>query len=75
MAEKEYDKFIVIKRADLCKLSVDQRSVLYDILEKVDNQNKYVVCNQDEPYAEEVWQTILDGETKKEFFEVGTKKP
>lgn len=29
-------------------------------------QNKYIVCNQDEPYSEEVWKIILDGETKKE---------
>ena len=27
---------------------------------------KYVVCNQDEPYADEVLKIILNGETKKE---------
>ena len=27
--------------------------------------NRYIVCNQDEPYAEEVWQTILKGEDAK----------
>lgn len=27
--------------------------------------NKYIVCNQDEPHAEEVWQTILKGEDAK----------
>ena len=28
--------------------------------------NKYVVCNQDEPYAELVWQVILMGERAKD---------
>lgn len=27
--------------------------------------NKYIICNQDEPYAEKVWQTILEGEKNK----------
>jgi hypothetical protein len=27
--------------------------------------NAYVVCNQDEPYAEKVWQVILEGERSK----------
>lgn len=29
--------------------------------------NQYIVCNQDEPYAEFVWQTILQGEQDKMF--------
>ncbi|MBW2636960.1 MAG: hypothetical protein JRC86_05475 [Deltaproteobacteria bacterium] len=32
--------------------------------EKQLNQ-KYVVCNQDESYAEDVWQIILNGENEK----------
>jgi len=32
---------------------------------KIDN--KYIVCNQDEPYAELVWQIILQGERDKEL--------
>ena len=27
--------------------------------------NKYIICNQDEPYAEEVWKVILAGEDAK----------
>ena len=27
--------------------------------------NKYIVCNQDEPYADKIWKTILDGEHAK----------
>lgn len=29
------------------------------------NSNKYIICNQDEPYAELVWQIILGGEALK----------
>jgi hypothetical protein len=29
------------------------------------NKNKYIICNQDEPYAELVWQIILLGEKAK----------
>ena len=29
-------------------------------------ENSYVACNQDEPYAEDVWKIILDGEKQKE---------
>lgn len=28
--------------------------------------NTYIICNQDEPYAEDVWQTILQGEKNKQ---------
>ena len=34
----------------------------HETLKSIDNRNKYIVCNQDEPYAELVWQTILQGE-------------
>ena len=27
--------------------------------------NEYIVCNQDEPYSEKVWQIILEGEDAK----------
>ena len=29
------------------------------------NSNKYIVCNQDEPYAELIWKIILGGEALK----------
>jgi len=35
------------------------------VLGELDKGNRYIVCNQDEPYAEEVWQLILEGERKK----------
>jgi len=41
-----------------------------DELRKQDNQpplsrNQYIICNQDEPYADEVWDVILNGERQK----------
>ena len=79
MAEKEERKYIVIKMADLDKISKQMRQNNWDvhlenILEAIrilrDNDgrptdNKYIICNQDEPYAEKVWQTILEGEDAK----------
>lgn len=29
------------------------------------NDNKYIICNQDEPYADELWELILQGEAAK----------
>jgi len=38
--------------------------VLRDIRKETEGK-KYIVCNQDEPYAELIWKIILDGETAK----------
>ena len=38
-----------------------------EIVNELDNGNKYIVCNQDEPYAELIWQMILQGERIKEY--------
>jgi len=35
------------------------------IMAAIGTDNNYVVCNQDEPYAEDIWQLILAGERKK----------
>ena len=40
-----------------------------EVLRGVDTDSKYIVCNQDEPYAEDVWQTILKGEDAKKATE------
>ena len=42
-----------------------------EVLRGVDNDSKYIVCNQDELYAEDVWQTILKGEDTKKAMEEG----
>jgi hypothetical protein len=80
MAEKEEHKYLVIKQSDLddyfgyglqpmprwkLKLFEDFKAMLKELNAGRIKPNKYIVCNQDEPYAEEVWQLILDGERKK----------
>ena len=82
MAEKEENKYLVIKIDDVKKLAervgcVDPLSemTIYGLVQSIirmreeegrPTDNKYIVCNQDEPYAEKVWQTILEGEERKE---------
>ena len=75
MASKEEDKYIVIKREDISlHLTGFQAMLLEDLLNDLkedrerngkNTDNKYIVCNQDEPYAEPVWQIILIGEEAK----------
>ena len=62
MAEKKEDKFIVINKKHLVRLSCHSIDLLNEILSEIENLNKYIVCNQDEPYAEQVWQIIILGE-------------
>ncbi len=74
MAVKE-DKFIVFPKKDLVGISATQVAVLNEIDQLVQMNRikrgasqfpKFITCNQDEPYADKVWQIILDGETEKE---------
>lgn len=68
-------KFCVFKVADIQKyLTDDEKIILEHISERIEAGrvkdgktpgNKYVLCNQDEPYAEKVWQVIEEGETQK----------
>lgn len=80
MKAKKENKYMVIKLEDLEEyfsqftfglFTTDEESkhigtLTWDeVIKAVKNDNKYIVCNQDEPYAEEVWQTILKGEDAK----------
>ena len=65
MAEKE-EKFIVINKKHLQRLSTHSRDLLHEILSEIENPNKYIVCNQDEPYAQFIWEAILMGEETKQ---------
>ena len=67
MAEKKEDKFIVINKKHLQRLSTHSRDLLHEILSEIENQNKYIVCNQDEPYADMVWKIIIMGEDVKTY--------
>lgn len=74
MADKE-DKYFVLKQEDISKyLTPDERMQfkrLTDFIKlgRIEDgkkaSNKFIVCNQDEPYAEAVWQRILEGENDK----------
>jgi len=61
---KKEEKFIVINRKHITKNDV--RLISNICLERNVPENKYYVCNQDEPYAEKVLQTIKEGEEQKQ---------
>ena len=74
MAVKE-EKFIVFPKKDLVGISAAQVATLDEIDQLVQLNRlrrgatqfpKFITCNQDEPYAEEVWRIILSAETAKE---------
>lgn len=73
--KKEHGKYVVIKVDDMREyLPSSVIDELTDILELIaegrtcagkQRYNNYVVCNQDEPYADDVWRLILQGERVK----------
>lgn len=84
MADKELNKFFVLKNADLKQFldKHDKDEELLIALQKIvegikqmrvkqgkNPDNNYIVCNQDEPYADDVWDLILQGEDKKISYE------
>jgi len=68
---KYEEKFLVIniKHLEEARKEIpDKIAEFYELYDFISNwlpTNKYYVCNQDEPYAEKVIQTILEGENKK----------
>lgn len=83
-ANKEMNKYFVIKNADLENYfehfcPVDKKDdlviAIQEVVEGIKDMrkklcktpdNKYIVCNQDEPYADDVWDVILKGEDEKQ---------
>lgn len=67
MSEPKYepDKFIVINRGHLDKLTGCMQDDLEYMLAQIENKNSYIVCNQNEPYAQKVLDVILEGEREK----------
>ena len=74
--QREGNKFVVWKREDLDAVIAGnpQVQVYFGIIvdaiywhreSQGKDDNKYIVCNQDEPYADQVWRTILEGEMEK----------
>lgn len=75
--KKEEDKFVVFKNntiTELMGLSQEFADKFMWLVKRyndfVPKPNKYIVCNQDEPYAEEVWNAILQGETRKHLHQL-----
>ena len=68
MAKYE-EKFIVFNRKHIAKLPLELRIQFDNICMKIREQipsHSYYVCNRDEPYAKDVFDIILAGETLKE---------
>jgi len=81
MKSKKEEKYIVFKKDDVEgffsqfthglfttkeeKKHID-KVTWKEVVDAVNNKNKYIVCNQDEPYADLVWQIILMGEDAKQ---------
>ncbi len=74
MSEKEI-KYVVLKVSDI--VNAGAGTAVKDVCSMINRKrkakgkgpiedNRYILCNQDEPYAEKVWQTILEGERTKE---------
>lgn len=69
------NKYFVLKLDDLAEYTTQEERLFLDkvavqIAEgrrraKREPYNSYIVCNQDEPYAEDVWRVILSGEDAK----------
>lgn len=68
--EKE-DKWLVFNMKFINELSPEGHKHLAAVCEELSEkfphakENKYICCNRDEPYAEAVWDIILEGERKK----------
>lgn len=62
------EKFFCINKKDVLKsLNGGELQQLYSILDKITDtvgMKKYLVVNQDEPYADKIWQIIKEAETK-----------
>ena len=82
MKAKKEEKYLVFKLEDLEnyfsqftkeKFTTEDEKNHMDTLtwnevtHALQHDNKYIVCNQDEPYADLVWKIILMGEDSKEL--------
>jgi len=65
---KYEEKFIVINTKHLKQQRDRFRIAFINALQDLElPDNKYYVCNQDEPYASEIFKIISKGEDKKEL--------
>ena len=62
------EKFLVINWKHIKNIPQEKAERFRDAVIAIEEylpDNKYYVCNQDEPYAEKVLETILSGEKEK----------
>ena len=68
--EKKENRFLVVKWEWLAEnLNATERTILKHLLDKgIEGkpEHSYYVVNEDEPYAEKVWELIKKGEEAKE---------
>ena len=77
---KREEKYLVLKWDDISSMSEANQELLMEIIDllqirrRIDGkkQNTYVVVNEDEPYAEKVWE-LIKRETKRK--EIESKLP
>lgn len=64
----DIERYLVIPRKYIDQLRLDKRLLLQSIIDEIQNmrlnENKdidpsYIVCKQNEPYAEQIWDLIL----------------
>lgn len=82
MKAKKEEKYLVIKLEDLENYfsqftkgtftTEDEQNYMdsltwNEVTYALQHDNKYIVCNQDEPYADLIWHIILMGEDSKEL--------
>ena len=61
------DKYIVIKvKHAKDRLTQREKATLMRYLQKLGNENKYWIVNQDEPYAQKVFELIKTREAEKQ---------
>jgi len=78
--EKE-NKFFIVNQKFINELPESARKHFFEFTNALEKKfpeitnKKYIACNQDEPYAEKVWQTILKGEMMKELKELNKPIP
>ena len=81
MKAKKEEKYMVLKLDDLENFFSQYTKGIFtndeekknidnvtwkEVLDAVKNDNKYIVCNQDEPYSDLIWDIILMGEDAKQ---------
>lgn len=78
---KKEDKFIVLNKEHIGSFMNSNPKEAEKLLDSLKffrdwlgRENSYIICNQDEPYAENVWNTILEGERDKVREEEQKKK-